>query len=127
MVVNRIHPTSEQLTALMSYPPDQPITMVNILKFRAMTEAGNETGEEAYQRYLKKASPLIEKAEAQVIWRGEVAQTVIGQPTGQPDVIFIVRYPSVQHFMAMISSPEYQNISEDRSMALEYGGLIACR
>ena len=61
-----------------------------------------------------------------MIWKGDVAHTVIGDETDQPDVIFMVQYPSVQHFLNMIVSPEYQAVGGDRSIALEYGGLIAC-
>ncbi len=127
MKVDRIHPTKEQLEALKNYPADQAITMVNIIKFRDQTEAGNESGKAAYARYISNVGPLIEKAGAKMIWRGNVAQTVIGDAEGQADVIFLVEYPSVQQFLDMINSPEYQIIGKDRSIALVYGGLIACQ
>ena len=42
-------------------------------------------------------------------------------------MIFLVEYPSVEHFLKMIADPEYQKIANDRTIALEYGGLIACQ
>jgi hypothetical protein len=41
--------------------------------------------------------------------------------------VFLVEYPTVNHFFAMVSNPEYRKIAGDRSIALEYGGLIACQ
>ena len=127
MKIDQIHPTKAQVEALQSYPKDEPVVMVNIIKYKAQTAEGGESGKEAYQRYLRNVTPLIEKTGAKVIWRGKVAQTVIGDAEDQPDVIFMVQYPNVQLFFNMISSPEYKAIGGDRSIALEYGGLIACQ
>ena len=126
MHLHHTTPTVAQLTALRNYPPDQPVVMVNIIKYQKETAEG-ESGETIYQRYLQNALPLIQKAGARLVWRGEVGQTVIGEEEGQPDAIFLVEYPSIQHFMEMISSEEYQKIAKDRGMALEYGGLMACK
>ena len=54
------------------------------------------------------------------------ATIVIGDTKNEPDMIFLVEYPSVAHFMKMVSNPDYKKIANDRSIALEYGGLIAC-
>ncbi|MEM9823036.1 MAG: DUF1330 domain-containing protein [Bacteroidota bacterium] len=127
MKIDQVHPSKAQLEALKQYPQDTPVVMVNIIKYKVKTEAGTETGKTAYKRYLHNVTPLIEKASAQVLWRGTVAQTVIGDESEQADVIFMVQYPSVQHFFNMIYSSEYQAVSKDRSIALEFGGLIACQ
>lgn len=126
MKVDRVHPAKEQMADLMNYPKDKPVTMVNIIKFKTRTEEGTESGKAAYQRYLKNATPFIAQAGAKVVWRGNVAQTVIGDATNQADVIFMVEYPTVQHFIDMVNSSAYQAIAGDRSIALIYGGLIAC-
>ncbi|MEM1323500.1 MAG: hypothetical protein AAGG75_24760 [Bacteroidota bacterium] len=47
-------------------------------------------------------------------------------PKGQPDVILLVEYPSVENFLAMANSDAYKVIAHDRSIALEFGGLLAC-
>ena len=127
MHLTQVSPTKEQLAQLMSYPQDMPVVMTNIIKFKSKTNNGNETGQEAYMRYFKNVYPLVAKAEAKVIWKGTVATTVIGDTQNEPDMIFLVEYPTVQHFLNMISNPEYQKISIDRTIALEYGGLIACK
>ncbi len=78
-------------------------------------------------RYFKNVQPFVAKAEATLIWKGTVSTTVIGDSQNAPDMIFLVEYPTVHHFLNMVSNPEYQKITVDRIMALEYGGLIACK
>lgn len=127
MQLTQVSPTKEQIAQLMVYPKDTPIVMTNIIKFKSITNNGNETGQEAYMRYFKNVQPFVAKAEAKVIWKGNVEMTVIGDSNDVPHMIFLVEYPTAQHFLTMILDPEYQKISIDRTMALEYGGLIACK
>lgn len=127
MLSNQIRPTDAQIAQLQSYPKNTPLVMLNILKFKAQTDNTNETGLEAYQRYIKNATPFVEKAGAKLIWRGQVHNTVIGNSDNQPHLVFLVEYPSVDHFFAMVANPEYQKIGNDRSIALEFGGLMACQ
>ena len=126
MLSNQVSPTDAQLAKLQAYPHNTPLVMLNILKFKAQTST-NETGQEVYARYLKNAIPFAEKAGAKVIWKGQVYNTVIGNSDNQPHMILLVEYPTVNHFFALVSNPEYQKIAGDRSIALEYGGLIACQ
>ena len=127
MQLTQVRPSEEQMAALMAYPKETPIVMVNIIKFKAATENKNETGQEAYARYFKNVQPFVVKAQAKLLWKGAVASTVIGDSEDQPNMIFLVEYPSVNHFLGMVSNPEYQKIATDRTIALEYGGLIACQ
>ena len=126
MLFNQVSPSDTQLAELQAYPQNTPLVMLNILKFKELTIT-NETGQEAYTRYLKNATPFVEKSGAKLIWKGQVHSTVIGNSSNQPHVVFLVEYPTVNHFFAMISNPEYQKIAGDRAIALEYGGLIACQ
>ena len=125
MLTNQIHPAESQITKLKTYPQNTPITMLNILKFKALTST-NETGQEAYARYFKNVAPFVAEAKAKLIWKGNVHSSIIGNIENQPHIVFLVEYPTVNHFFAMVSNPEYQKIAADRSIALEYGGLIAC-
>lgn len=127
MKLTNVHTSKEQLAQLMAYPKGVSIVMTNIIKFRATTEKGDETGQEAYTRYMKNVQPLLAKAKAKLIWKGKVASVVIGEPQNEPDMILLVEYPDVDHFIGMAKSEAYQKIAIDRSIALEYGGLIACQ
>jgi len=126
MLSNQVSPTDAQLAELQAYSQNTPLVMLNILKFKVKIGT-NETGQEVYERYLKNASPFVEKAGAKLIWKGQVHNTVIGDSDQQPHVVFLVEYPTVNHFFAMVSNPEYKKIAGDRTIALEYGGLIACQ
>lgn len=123
---HQLHPTPEQLETLRTYPKHTPVVMLNILRFKGQTETG-ETGQEAYARYLRNAAPLVARSGAKLVWQGKVHTSLIGNLEKQPHLAFLVEYPSVDHFFQMISDPDYQKIATDRSLALEYGGLMACQ
>jgi len=127
MHLTQVKPTPEQMAQIMAYPKNTPIVMINIIKFKEKTEKSNETGKEAYARYFKNAQSFVAKSHAKLIWKGAVATTVIGDTENQPDMVFLVEYPSIDHFLNMIADPAYQAIANDRTIALEYGGLIACQ
>ncbi len=125
-LTNQITPSKEEFVKFIeNYPSNTPITMVNILKFKDKSGRGEETGKQAYLKYSKNMQPLLEAAEGKVVWMGNMNQTIIGDYESQPDMILIVTYPSKEKFIAMSTTPEYEEISKDRKFALEYGGLIA--
>ena len=127
MNLNQVSTTPEQLAALMTFPADTPVVMVNILKYKAHTGQGKETGAEAYARYMRNVASVLAEAGGKVLWRGAVHTTVIGETEGQPDTVMLVEYPSIQRFLAMATSPAYRAVADDRTIALEYGGLLATR
>jgi len=128
MIVDQVDPSKASIKQLLAdYPKDTPVTMLNILRFKEKVEDGSESGFDAYRRYGANAQKHIEKAGAKVIWAGKVLHTVIGNPQNQAHQILLVEYQSVDHFLNMILSDEYQSITPDRTMALEYGGLLACQ
>lgn len=127
MNLNQVRTTPEQLAALMTYPADTPVVMVNIVKYKARTGKGEETGAEAYARYMRNVAPVLAAAGGKVLWKGAVHATVIGESEGQPDTVLLVEYPSIQHFLGMATSPAYQAVAADRTLALEYGGLLATK
>ena len=125
-LTNQVNASKEEFVKFIKeYPSNTPITMVNILKFKEKSGRGDETGKEAYLKYSKNMQPLMEAAEGKVLWMGNMAQTLIGDYESQPDMIIIVSYPSKENFIAMTTTPKYEEISKDRKVALEYGGLIA--
>lgn len=110
---------------MQNYPSSTPVTMVNIMKFKDKVEDGSESGADAYKRYSQNVAPLLHKVGGKMIWGGRVRKTIIGDSTGEPDLFLIVEYPSKEAFIQMTSSQEYKKIAGDRTIALEYGGLLA--
>lgn len=124
-LTNQIEPSKAVFVDFIkNYPSNTPITMVNILKFKAKSGNGDESGAAAYRRYSKNMIPFLEKAGGKVIWSGIVNQTLIGDNETQPDMFLIVSYPSKEHFIAMSTTPEYEAVSKDRKIALKYGALL---
>ncbi len=125
-LTDQIHPTSSQLKQLFeTFPSDTPISMLNIVRFKENVEEKGLSGQAVYQSYMEAAMPFIKIAEGKLIWKGEVHSIFIGDEEGSPQAVFIVNYPTIEHFKLMISNPEYQKIASLRTMSIEYGGLIA--
>jgi len=125
-LTNQLHPTAEQFKALVAnYPKDKPVVMINILRYKDKTGNGDETGEMAYARYGQNTLPFLKKVGGRLLWRGDIAHTVIGDSEGQPQVVFLVEYPTVQNFLDMVTDPAYIEIAKDRTLGLAYGGLLA--
>ncbi len=125
-LTNQLHPTREQFKTLVAnYPKDQPVVMINILRYKAKTGNGEETGEMAYARYGQNVLPFMKKVGARLLWRGDINTTVIGDAAGQPQVVLLVEYPSIQNFIDMTTDPAYLEAAKDRTLGLEYGGLMA--
>lgn len=120
-----INPTKDQFEALLEYPDGKPFVMVNLLKFKPVTESG-ETGRTVYQRYMMNTAPKLENAGGRVVWAGTASQVFIGTPEKGWDWILIVEYPSRSAFFSMVSDPEYAVIHEDREAGLEDSVLMVC-
>ncbi|MGB1252042.1 MAG: DUF1330 domain-containing protein [Candidatus Promineifilaceae bacterium] len=125
-LTNQITPTREQFIDFMkNYPADEPVVMVNILKFKAKSDTGNESGAAAYARYGRNVAPLLKGVGGRVLWSGKVNATVIGDSENQPDMVMIVEYPSAAKFVEMSTSEAYRAVAHDRELSLTYGGLLA--
>lgn len=97
----------------------EAIYMLNALWFNT------DGGKEKYLAYGAAAAPLTEKAGAKIqdgLYTPE--QALIGD--WNPDLFFIVKYPSKEAFDTMINSPEYAEIKHLREEALEKSLLIRC-
>jgi uncharacterized protein (DUF1330 family) len=136
MFIDRsIDPTADQVRALRDAPDDGPVTMANLLKFRAQAryDDGDEapcTGREAYARYKHAFTVTVGAvSQAQVVFAGPVQQVFIGQ-AGQAetdwDEVLVVRYPSRRHFLAMMADATYREALRHRYAGLERTVLLQC-
>jgi uncharacterized protein (DUF1330 family) len=115
-----LEPTREQFAALAARPADAPVVMVNLLKFKATG------GLERYAQYGQEVAPHLERVGATVLYAGGTPAVVIGDGE-RPwwEAILIVRYPTPQAFIDMVTTEEYAKVHEHRAAALERGDLIA--
>ena len=68
-------------------------------------------------------------SQAQVLYEGPVSQIFIGDPATREadwDKVLIVRYPSRQHFLAMMANAEYRKALVHRYAGLERTVLLQC-
>jgi uncharacterized protein (DUF1330 family) len=131
-----INPTAEQIRSLRDAGPECPIVMVNLLKFREQADypvGGSEpgcSGREAYARYEQAFRQTIDSvSRAEIIFRGSVNQVFIGQMNASStdwDDVFVVRYPSREHFFEMMADPAYREALVHRSAGLERTILLQC-
>lgn len=108
------------LKAFANLPADQPVVMINLLKF-------NDTGGvESYRQYGVDVQPHLERVGGRVIYAGGNPWAIIGDDE-RPwwDSILVVEYPSPQAFVDMVTDPGYQEIHRHRAAALSQGDLIA--
>ena len=118
--MNSLEPTPEQFAALAARPADAPVVMVNLLKFKT------PGGLDRYLQYGREVTPHLERVGATVLYAGGAPAVVIGDGQ-QPwwDAILIVRYPTPQAFIDMVTTQESAKIHEHRAAGLERGDLIA--
>lgn len=129
-VSNAITPTPEQLQALLESDLDGPVSMLNLLKFKARAEYadGRETdlsGAEAYRLYGEQMRTFVQSKGGRFIFAGAVKQLMLGQVEALWDMAAIVEYPSKEAFVQIVSSPEVAGFGVHRTAGLEGQLLIA--
>ena len=122
-----IYPSSEQIQALLAGPADEPVVMVNLLRFRPAADAPDAgmSGEEAYRRYAEPMQAFVESKGGRLLWVGRVDSQVIGTGGEGFHLIALVEYPSRQAFLAIATDPHVREIGVHRAAGLESQWLIA--
>jgi uncharacterized protein (DUF1330 family) len=122
-----LYPTPEQIDTLRAGPPDRPVVMVNLLRFRARGGAPDDdvSGEEAYRRYADAMTAFLATRGARVVWAGRVDSQVIGTGGDPFQMVAVVEYPSRQAFIEIATDPYVQQIGVHRSAGLEGQWLLA--
>ena len=113
-----ILPNKDQIKALLEWPEDTPVCMVNILRFK-------DGKERAYKNYSREVFKLVEKIGGKIVFSSKIDSMVIGQMPKDYHQIAIVEYPSRKAFIEMSSSEEYHKIHHFREEGLESQWLIA--
>ena len=129
--MQHVEPAPEQFRALMAMDATLgPVEMINMLRYRDHAEygAGSEhapcAGREAYLRYGLAVQAFLDAAGAKIVWHGTPRLMLIGPQDKAWDDVLIVRYPSLQAFISMVTDPGYLAIAVHRTAALEDSRLI---
>lgn len=108
--------------------------MLNLLRFREVADYSASpdlapdapiSGADAYGLYGAAATLHIERTGAEIVYQAPCGPTLIGPPGEEWDAIILVRYPSPEAFITMVSAPEYQALSGHRTAALADSRLVA--
>lgn len=119
--------TGEGFKAFRDNNRPGPIQMLNLVKLRDIAEYDDgtkATGAEAYAAYGRLSAPVLARVGGRVIWRGKMEQMLIGPQDVMWDHSFIVEYPDVDAFVAMIKDPEYQAAVPHRQAGIVDSRLI---
>ncbi|WP_417317206.1 DUF1330 domain-containing protein [Emcibacter sp.] len=123
-------PTEEDFKAFLALPKDQPIAMLNLVRFkeRAEYDDGRQvTGAEAYGLYSRESGPIFARVGGSILWKGSPELMLIGPSEEKWDMAFIARYPDAAAFLEMIGDPAYRQAVRHRQAAVETSRLIRCR
>jgi uncharacterized protein (DUF1330 family) len=114
-----INPTRNQFEALLTKIPDnEPVVMLNLLKF-------SDSGE-LYKSYMRAAYPFFVKSGAEILYQGSIIHTFIGDENASEwDRMLLVKYASKISFNNMTTADEYPN--DLRAAALADSRLFVCQ
>jgi len=119
---NALRPNPIQL-AEFALGDDDPILMVNLLKFKDKAEyedgrATNLTGREAYEIYVTETREHLANVGAELILGGEVNGLLLGEVEELWDAFGVARYPSRKAMISMARNPAYIESEKHRAAGL---------
>jgi hypothetical protein len=87
-----------------------PVVMVNLMRFRERSLDGDGSGWDAYLRYSALTVPMIKARGGTLLWTGDAKAIALGPREGQQwDYLALVYYPDVAVFIDMMTSADYEN------------------
>ena len=122
-VENALYPTADRIADLAVDSSDQPLVMLNLLKFRERAQYADGrtselSGRDAYMLYATKMQKLVEREGGRFLFTGEARSLVIGTVADMWDVVALVEYPSSTIFTRIVTSPEVAELGRHRVAGL---------
>ncbi len=116
------------IEGLAALPDDTAVVMLNLMRFREQSLDGDGSGWDAYLRYSALTIKLIKARGGTIIWTGTAEAVALGAPeSNRWDYAALVRYPSRQAFIDMMTSPDYARANIERTNGCEAHTIIAMR
>ncbi|GAB3953107.1 DUF1330 domain-containing protein [Streptomyces sparsus] len=106
-----VDPSGADLARLVKDESDEPVVMLNLLRFAP-------DGRASYEEYSRQARRFLERYGAEVVYAGDGEAALVAEDGQAWDAVLVVRYPSRAAFGRMVADPEYQAITGLRSRAL---------
>ena len=122
-VENKVMPNEKQMEEFLEEGHDEPIFMVNLLKFKDKAEypdkrESNLSGKEAFAIYSKEVVGHLEKVGGKPIFGSEVTRLMLGEVEDLWDQVAIAMYPNRKAMLKMISDPDYIKSAQHRVAGL---------
>jgi len=121
----------EKIREFLSEPECGPFTMINLVRFRDIAGYPDDSpnagisGRDAYKLYSTELLPIISELGAEMTWSAKPIGHLMVPSDIEWDRIFHITWPSRAAFTAMVTNPEYREISTHRTAALIDSRLIA--
>jgi uncharacterized protein (DUF1330 family) len=106
-----INPTGQGLKSFLEAAPDEPVVMLNLLRFR-------EGGRERYEEYLSHFGGHAREVGGEVLYYGDGAAALVAEDGQAWDAVLLVSYPTRRAFSDMVRNPAYQEGTHLRDEAL---------
>ncbi|MFC5065726.1 DUF1330 domain-containing protein [Actinomycetospora atypica] len=107
-----VNPTGAGLKAFLAEGPDEPVTMLNLLRFVP------DGGAERYDEYIAHFRRFAGKVGAEVVYFGRGTTPLVAEPGQEWDAVLLVSYPTRRAFADMVRDPGYQEGTHLRTEAL---------
>ena len=116
---------AEALHQLAAFPEDQPVHMLNYLKYKEIDEVSGKTGKALYKDYMEQATPFFQQIEAKISFKAKPSLMIIGPASEMLwDEVLIVTYASKKEFFKLIQLEGYPR--HIRKQALSDSRIICC-
>ena len=130
-----IDPSRDNFEAFKALPRDEPIWMLNLVRFRERAEYPADhadanlarTCAEAYAAYGRTSGPVFTRVGGKIVWGGAMQTMVIGPHDERWDTVFIAHYPTAGAFLEMVTDPDYRRAVIHRQAAVRTSRLIRCQ
>ena len=122
-VENKVMPNEKQMEEFLEEGNDEPIFMVNLLKFKEKADYPDKretdlSGREAYAIYGAEVVKHLEKVGGKPIFGSDVIRLMLGEVEELWDQVAIAMYPNRKAMLKMISDPDYIESAQHRVAGL---------
>jgi uncharacterized protein (DUF1330 family) len=131
--MNHVTATPEAIESVRRRDPEQPVEMINLLKFADRADPalglGDLSGSACYfDNYLAGASGVASAlgTGASVVYANDVSSCFLATVGEDWDYMLVVRYPSRRAFLGLVTSDEYTEVAGFRTGSLVNSRLIEC-
>ena len=101
------------IEGLQALKPQEPVVMLNLMRFHKRSLDGDGSGWDAYLRYSAVAVPMIKARGGTLLWTGNAKAVALGPHAGNDwDFVALVHYPSVAAFLDMMTSADYETLAD---------------